>query len=84
MTIKHYEPYISAVVVLLLIALFIFAALQLPAPTNELVDQPISQSERATIMLHICYPNGIYRADAAPGCPQFETWLVKQLNKGEK
>jgi hypothetical protein len=49
-----------------------------------LIDQPITQEERATIMLHICFPGGNYKADAAPDCPQFKSWLTKQLNKNER
>ena len=48
------------------------------------LDARVSKAERTLVMLHTCFPNGHYNADAAPTCPTFKQMVIDEADKGEK
>ena len=42
-----------------------------------------TQAERAVVLLRICFPNAVYKADAAPACPAFKEYVTEQADKNE-
>ena len=38
-------------------------------------------ADRTLVLLHTCFPNAVYMADASPICPEFKEFLTTEANK---
>jgi hypothetical protein len=50
---------------------------------NEIADNQLTLAEKKAVTMRTCFPEGIYRADAASTCPAFKAMLVDEMNQNE-
>ena len=43
----------------------------------------IAESHQGAL-LHVCFPNGVYKADALPECPELRREIIEEANKWSK